>query len=149
MPSPRCASGRPLTSSKSASSSVKASPWKEKLLAEFPNTSYARLSGKTITHSTDSEAQAQKAYTAIYELYKANNSTEALARAENSLGSFAGTQLEDKLALLRVMLVGKVRNADAYRQVLNEFIRDYPASQLLPRAKEMQAAASQTAVNGK
>jgi tetratricopeptide (TPR) repeat protein len=127
----------------------KASLWKDKLLAEFPNTSYARLSGKAVTHSTDSEAQAQKVYTAIYELYKANNPTEALARAENSLSAFAGTQLEDKLALLRVMLVGKVRNADAYRQVLNEFIRDYPASQLLPRAKEMQTAANQTAINGK
>lgn len=121
----------------------KASNWKDKLLAEFPNTSYARLTGRAAAQTTDSEAQAVAVYSQIYELYKANNSTEALARAESALNTFAGTQLEDKLALLRVILMGKVQGVDAYRRVLSEFIRDYPASQLMPRAKEMQAAADQ------
>lgn len=120
----------------------KSSAWKEKLLTEYPNTSYARLLGKAVTQSSDSEAQAQKTYTAIYELYRSNNLTEALSQANNALSSFAGTKLEDKLALLRVMMVGKVQSIDAYRQALNEFVRDYPSSDLLPRAKEMQAAAN-------
>lgn len=121
----------------------KASTWKDKLLAEYPNTSYARLTGKTGTQTTGSEAQALQTYTAIYELYKANNNAEALTRAEAALGSFAGSQLEDKLALLRLMLVGKVKTVDDYRQAMNEFIRDYPNSQLLPHVKAMQAAADQ------
>ena len=127
----------------------KTSNWKDKLLTEYPNTSYARLTGRTATQSTDSEAQAQRVYTDIYELYKANNTTEALARAENALGTFAGTQLEDKLALLRVMMVGRVKGIEAYRLALNEFVRDYPASKLLPRAQEMQAAADQPTANRK
>ncbi|GAB3728171.1 type IX secretion system periplasmic lipoprotein PorW/SprE [Spirosoma lituiforme] len=121
----------------------KASPWKDKLLAEYPHTSYARLTGKTTAQTTGSEAQALKTYTAIYELYKANNNAEALTRAEAALGSFAGSQLEDKLALLRLMLVGKVKSVDEYRQAMNEFVRDYPSSPLLPHVKEMQAAADQ------
>ncbi|UFH53718.1 tetratricopeptide repeat protein [Spirosoma sp. KNUC1025] len=127
----------------------KPSNWKEKLLAEYPNTSYARLTGRVAAQTTDSEAQAQKAYTAIYELYKSNNSSEALTRAENALSQFAGSQLEDKLALLRVILVGKVKPLEAYQQALAEFVRDYPASELLPRAKEMLAAAGQATVNRK
>ena len=127
----------------------KASDWKDKLLAEYPNTSYARLAGRTATQSTDSEAQAQRDYTSIYELYKANNTTEALARAESALGVLAGTQLEDKLALLRVMMIGRVQGVDAYRKALNEFVRDYPASKLLPRARDMQAAADQPTANRK
>jgi tetratricopeptide (TPR) repeat protein len=127
----------------------KGSSWKDKLLAEYPNTSYARLTGKAINQTTDSEAQAQKTYTEIYELYKANNPTEALARAENALSRLAGSQLEDKLALLRVILIGRVKNIDAYRQALAEYVRDYPGSQLLPNVKEMQAAAEQTAANRK
>jgi tetratricopeptide (TPR) repeat protein len=127
----------------------KASSWKEKLLAEYPNTSYARLTGRTATQSTNSEEQAQRLYTSIYELYKANNTTEALARTENSMGTFTGTQLEDKLALLRVMLIGRVRGVDAYRQALNEFVRDYPGSKLLPRAREMQVAADQSTATRK
>ncbi|QMW00434.1 type IX secretion system periplasmic lipoprotein PorW/SprE [Spirosoma foliorum] len=126
----------------------KASSWKDKLLAEYPNTSYARLTGKAAAHTTDSEAQALKTYTAIYELYK-TNPTEALARAETAMSGMAGTQLEDKLALLRVMLIGKVQNVDAYRQALNEFVRDYPGSQLLPRVKEMQTAADQATAKRK
>ncbi|MVM38317.1 tetratricopeptide repeat protein [Spirosoma sp. HMF3257] len=126
----------------------KTSSWKDKLLAEYPNTSYARLTGKAAVQTTDSEAQALKTYTAIYELYK-TNPTEALARAETAIGSFAGTQLEDKLALLRVMLVGRVQTVEAYRQALTEFIRDYPGSQLLPRVKEMQTAAEQATTKRK
>ena len=119
------------------------SGWKDKLVTEFPNTSYARLAGNAVNRTTDSEAQALAAYTTIYELYKANNTTEALARAENSLPAFAGTQLEDKLALLRVILVGKVQPIDAYKRALSEFVRDYPGSKLLPNIKEMQVAADQ------
>ena len=125
------------------------SPWKDKLLAEYPNTSYARLAGKAVNQSTDSEAQAQKTYTEIYELYKANNPTEALARAQNALSSVAGTQLEDKLALLRVILIGKVQPVEAYRQALAEFVRDYPGSALLAHVKEMQTAADQVTANRK
>ena len=127
----------------------KASSWKDKLLAEYPNTSYARLAGRTTTQTTDSEAQALAAYTQIYDLYKAGNMTEALARAEHALSNFAGTQLEDKLALLRLMLVGHVQGVDAYRQALNEFVRDYPASKLLTRVREMQAAAELPTANRK
>ncbi len=131
----------------------RASVWKEKLLAEYPNTSYARLagrassgganSGKAVAQSGDAEAQALAAYTQIYGLYKANNPTEALARVENALSQHAGSQVSDKLALLRVMLVGRVQGADAYRQALAEFVRDYPASSLLPTVRDMQAAADQ------
>lgn len=126
-----------------------ASTWKDKLLAEFPNTSYARLTGRSVEQTTGSEAQALATYTQIYELYKANNPTEALARSENALDTVAGSQVEDKLALLRVMLIGRVRGTDAYRQTLNDFVRDYPGSLLLPRAKEMQVAADQFTANRK
>lgn len=120
--------------------------WKDKLLREFPNTSYARLLSRTTGSgqlSSDTEGQAQKTYTDIYELYKSGKTTEALARLGPALNTYAGSQLEDKMALLRAMLIGSVQGPDAYRQALTEFIRDYPASPLLPRVKEFQAAANQ------
>lgn len=127
----------------------KSSGWKDKLLTEYPNTSYARLTGRVAAQTTDSEAQAQKTYTAIYELYKADNAPEALSRAESALSQLAGSQLEDKLALLRVILVGKVRPVEAYRQALAEFVRDYPASELVGHVKEMLAAADQATAKPK
>ncbi|GAB3313892.1 hypothetical protein GCM10027299_01370 [Larkinella ripae] len=122
------------------------SGWKEKLLAEFPTSSYARQVGKTgstTAHTASGESEAQRIYTEIYGLYQANNLTEALSRAEAALGSLTGSLIEDKLAVLRVMLIGKVRGVDPYRQALVEFVRDYPTSSLLPKVKEMQVAAEQ------
>lgn len=127
------------------------SAWKDKLLAEYPNTSYARLAGKTAGQAVGSgtESMALKNYADIYYLYQSGNSTEGLAQVENALGKFTGTQIEDKFALLRVMLVGKVQGADPYRQALTEFVRDYPASLLVPYVKELQAAAEQPTANRK
>ena len=127
------------------------SNWKDKLLAEYPNTSYARLAGKTAGQAVGSgtESLALKSYSDIYYLYQSGNLTEGLAQVENALGQFTGTQIEDKFALLRVMLVGKVQGTDPYRQALAEFVRDYPVSLLMPHVKELQAAAEQPTANRK
>jgi len=121
----------------------KASTWKEKLLQEFPASSYARQLGKisAATQNAGNAEQAQQVYTQIYSLYQANRLTEALAQAETAMSTLAGSVIEDKLALLRILLIGKVRGADPYRQALNEFVRDYPTSPLLPRVREMMVAA--------
>lgn len=127
------------------------STWKDKLMAEYPNTSYARLAGKTAgqTVGSGTEASALKKYADIYYLYQSGNLTEGLAQVQNALGQFTGTQIEDKFALLRIMLIGKVQGTDPYRQALAEFIRDYPASLLVPHVKELQAAAEQPTANRK
>ncbi len=128
------------------------STWKDKLLAEYPNTSYARLAGKTSggqAVGSGTESQALKTYADIYYLYQSGNLTEGLARVDNSLAQFSGTQIEDKFALLRVMLIGKVQGTEPYRQALAEFIRDYPASLLVPHVKELQAAAEQATAKRK
>jgi tetratricopeptide (TPR) repeat protein len=121
------------------------STWKDKLLAEYPNTSYARLAGKTAGQAVGSgtESLALKKYADVYYLYQSGNLTEGLAQVENALGQFTGTQVEDRFALLRIMFIGKVQGADPYRQALAEFTRDYPASLLVPYVKELQAAAEQ------
>lgn len=122
------------------------STWKEKLLAEFPTSSYARQVGKTGNNAAPSatgETEAQRLYTQVYNLYKANNLTEALSRAEAAMSALTGSLIEDKMAVLRVILIGKVRGVEPYRQALIEFIRDYPTSSLLPKVKEMQVAAEQ------
>ena len=124
----------------------KTTSWKDKLLSEFPNTSYARLaarSNRSEQSTSGTESIAVKTYGDIYSLYKSGNHTEALARADVALTNYAGTQVEDKIALLRAMLIGSLKGADPYRQALTEFIRDYPSSQLLPYAKELMTTADQ------
>lgn len=131
----------------------RSSGYKDKLLTEFPNTSYARLVNRTATAGNETsagrESLALKAYTDLYTLYQSGNYTETLARAEITLGTYVGTQIEDKLALLRAMSVGRVQGGVAYRQALTEFARDYPASPLLAYVRELQAAAEQPTAKSK
>jgi tetratricopeptide (TPR) repeat protein len=131
----------------------KPSPYGPKLLAEFPTSSFARLLGEAGSSSAGTsgggskgpvdEVAANQTYTTVYQLYQGGNSTEALARIETALGTFGGSKIADKMALLRIILLGQVRGVEAYRQALGDFVRDYPTSPLLPHIKERQAAAEQ------
>ncbi|ARK11775.1 type IX secretion system periplasmic lipoprotein PorW/SprE [Fibrivirga algicola] len=139
----------------SAEQAGRPSPWRDKLLSEFPTSTYAKLltaaGGNTALASGSTaagkgpvnEIAANQTYTQLYELYQSGNSTEALARTEAALGTFGGSKIADKMALLRIILIGRVQGVDAYRQALTEFVRDYPLSPLLSHIKERQAAAEQ------
>lgn len=125
--------------------------WKEKLLAEFPNSSYARLLNQAQLSNNDSgdspaAGSAAKTYDTIYKLYTSGNFSEALAQAENALAVYQTNPLIDKFALLRIFLIGKVHGRDAYLQAINEFIRLYPESSLLPRVQEMLEVSGRASV---
>jgi tetratricopeptide (TPR) repeat protein len=114
------------------------SSWRDKLTKEFPNSTYARLVNKSAGNAIDSNNNPIKAYEKVYQLYIDGNFTKALEEVEADLPSYKGSMLEDKFALLRVFLIGRVRGKDPYAQAITEFIRLYPSSIYLPRLKEMQ-----------
>lgn len=115
--------------------------WKDKLMSEFPNSTYARLLNSSANDGTTGDKDRNnpvKAYENAYKLYADGNFTKALEDIESNLPAYKGSMLEDKFALLRVFLVGKTRGREAYLQAINEFVRLYPNSIYLPRLKEMQ-----------
>ncbi|MDQ6480835.1 tetratricopeptide repeat protein [Dyadobacter sp. LHD-138] len=115
--------------------------WKDKLMSEFPNSTYARLLNSAANDGTTGDKDRNnpvKAYESAYKLYADGNYTKALEDIESNLPAYKGSMLEDKFALLRVFLVGKTRGREAYLQAINEFVRLYPNSMYLPRLKEMQ-----------
>jgi tetratricopeptide (TPR) repeat protein len=112
--------------------------WRDKLTSEFPNSTYARLLTRTSGTSADENKNPVKAYEKAYQMYADGNYVKALEDVEADLPSYKGSMLEDKFALLRVFLIGKVRGKDSYAQAITEFIRLYPSSVYLPRLKEMQ-----------
>ena len=115
--------------------------WKEKLLAEFPNSSYTRLLSKnggiTVAASGNIELEALKDYEKILMLYQAGNYSEAFAQLEMAMVTYSGSKIEDKYALLRIYLLGKLQGKEAYLKALNSFTKDYPTSALLPRVREV------------
>jgi tetratricopeptide (TPR) repeat protein len=114
--------------------------WKNALSTAFPNSPYLRLinnSGGKTDIVGNPELQAIKDYEQLYALYESGNYTEALARAETEVASHAGTKVQDKFGFLRILLAGKVNGREAYLKAVNDFVKEFPNSPLLPRAKEL------------
>ena len=112
--------------------------WKDKLFSEYPTSTYARLVGKAADSNVAGSSNPVKEYEAAYALYSKGDYVKALEDIEQNLPAYKGHAMEDKFALLRVFLIGKVRGKDAYTQAITEFMRLYPSSIYLPRLKEMQ-----------
>ncbi len=114
--------------------------WKDVLGTEFPNSPYLRLinnSGGKTDVVGNPELQATRDYEQLYLLYQSGNYTEALARSETEIANHANTKIQDKFGFLRILLAGKVNGRDAYLKAVNDFIKEFPNSPLLPRAKEL------------
>ncbi len=129
----------------------KQADWKNKLTAEYPNSSYLRLLNKTggvVMASANPEQQAIRDYEEVYNLYKLGNVTEAFARLESDILTNANTKIEDKFALLKIYVAANIQGRDGYLKAINDFIKSYPKSQYLPRVRELYEA-QQATVNRK
>lgn len=116
------------------------SSYAARLVKEYPNTSFGRQIRKgTVTMTRDREVQALEVYRTAYKLYDEGRLTETISTLEEGMNEFVGSQVEDKMALLRIFALAKVGSRDEYYIALTDFVRSYPASDLLPKAKEMLA----------
>lgn len=111
-----------------------------KLLKDYPASSFSRqLKKGSIKLSKDKETEAQSFYSKAFDLYDNKSFNEALAQIDQGLNEYVGSQIEDKMAMLRIMILKKLGNKDQYVISLNDFMRSYPSSDLVLKAKELLA----------
>lgn len=117
--------------------------FRKTLFEKFGDSYFARmLSRENIVElSSDKETEAQKLYTEAYQYYQQGNFADALSFVDTALKEYPNSHTEDKLAFLKALLLAKTQNFDGYVKALNNFIKDYPKSQLLGLVKENLAAA--------
>lgn len=117
--------------------------YRKSLFDKFGDSYFARmLSRENIVElSSDKETEAQKLYTEAYQYYQQGNFADALSFVDTALKEYPNSHTEDKLAFLKALLLAKTQNFDGYVKALNNFIKDYPKSQLLGLVKENLAAA--------
>lgn len=116
------------------------SSFAKRLLNEYPNTSFGRQIRKGVVVMTkDREGQAVEHYSKAFNLYNDGKFDETVGFLEDGLNDYVGSQVEDKMALLRIYALAKVGTRDQYMISLTDFIRSYPSSDLVPKAKEMLA----------
>lgn len=111
-----------------------------KLLKDYPLSSFARqLKKGSIKLSKDKESEALVFYANTFQLYDNGNFDAALTKIDEGLNEYVGSQIEDKMAMLRIMILKKGNNKDQYIISLNDFLRSYPSSDLILKAKELLA----------
>jgi outer membrane protein assembly factor BamD (BamD/ComL family) len=115
--------------------------YETQLLKKHPYSSFTRLVKKgNVKLTKDSETEVQTLYANSFKLYQEQKFTESLAILDKILNEFGGSQIEDKVALLRIYILAKFDNQDQYMISLNDFLRSYPTSDLTIKAKQMLTA---------
>ncbi|AWV96931.1 hypothetical protein DJ013_01560 [Arcticibacterium luteifluviistationis] len=118
-------------------------PYRSALISKFPLSTYARqLKRGSVEINADTESNAERDYAVLYAEFKNGNVAAALEKAEKGLYDYTGTSLEDKFAMLRIMLLAKTDKTTNYRIALMDFMRSYPSSNLLPQVSGMLSTLS-------
>ena len=115
--------------------------YKDLLVQKYPFSTYARqLERGNVEITATTESNAERDYEVLFSDYKAGRYDEALEKAEKALYEYTGTALEDKIAMLRILLLAKKQESNKYRIALLDFVRSYPSSNLKPQVEDMLAA---------
>lgn len=116
------------------------SAYAKRLIADYPNTSFGRQIRKGVVVMTkDAEGQALEHYNKAFDMFNEGKFDATVGFLEEGLNEYVGSQIEDKMALLRIYALAKVGSKDQYMISLTDFIRSYPSSDLISKAKEMLA----------
>lgn len=116
--------------------------YKNRLLSQYPNTTYAKLLANPnyTEESTAANEQLKKAYKNAYELYSNEQYPEALGVLNQAMNEYQETVFTPRLKLLKILITGKTEDINLYQYQLTEFIKEHPDSDITPYAKELLTA---------
>jgi tetratricopeptide (TPR) repeat protein len=112
--------------------------YRERLISKYPLSSYARqLKRGILDVNATTESNAERDYEDLFNEYQNGNLVVALDKAEKGLYDYTGTSIEDKFAMLRIILLAKNNKESSYKIALSDFMRSYPSSDLAPKVSGM------------
>ncbi len=116
--------------------------YKNRLIAKYPNTTYAKLiSNPNYTEeSTEANEQQKKTYKIAYEYFKKANYDTSNYIVDQALNTYQETVFTPRLKLLKVLITGKTEDINLYQYQLNEFIKQNPDSDITPYAEDLLEA---------
>lgn len=116
--------------------------YKNKLLSDYPNSEYSKLI-KNPRYAEERNAQrgeVEKFYESTFDLYAAGNYEQSYSQCNEAFSKFGKTDFSAKFELVRVMCIGRLKGPDSLKWALNEFLIQYPNSEVTPRANEILTA---------
>jgi tetratricopeptide (TPR) repeat protein len=116
--------------------------YKNKLLTEFPTSSFAKLVANPDYLKDDNLAslEAERAFSDAYQQYEYGNYADADRLVTDGLNRFQTGETNERFKVLRIRIIGKTKDVNAYRNALNEFLSQHPESALLPYVQNLLQA---------
>ncbi len=116
--------------------------YRTRLITEFSGSSFARLVTNPDYQREDNLAdfESQKAFSDAYEQYEYGNYAEADRLVNEGLGRFTNNKIAERFKVLRIRIIGKTQNVNAYRNALHDFATQHPESALLPYVQNLLKA---------
>ncbi|MFN8428689.1 MAG: tetratricopeptide repeat protein [Spirosomataceae bacterium] len=113
----------------------------QKLITDHPYSSFTRQLKKGGQKFTkDKETEVAGFYSEVFRNYESGQYQETLKSLEEGLNKYLGSQIEDKLAMLRLLTLQKLGLKDQFIISLNDFLRSYPTSELQFKARDFLEA---------
>ena len=121
----------------------------EELKASYPESIYAKLVDNP-NYREESHAateQLKKIYTRAYKLYKTYKYKESKFLLDSALAAIPDNSFSDNLQLLNILDIGELDGQIKYQFELNNFIKNYPESDVLEYAQSLLKASEEYQIN--
>jgi tetratricopeptide (TPR) repeat protein len=120
----------------------KAKSFADELLEKFPETIFAKLieNPNYQEESNLASAKVKVIYEKAYRLYLIEDFKEATKEINEGLNNFPENDFEDNLKLLEALILGRTDGKTTYKFKLQNFLENYPESELYDFAKNLLAA---------
>ena len=123
--------------------------YKNRLIAEFPNSIYAKLAVNPNyrEESNAITAKLQKIYGDAYALYEKGDFKTSLMMVEDALTEHPDNEFTDNVALLKILIIGKTEDIYKYQFELSVFKKTYSESDLQTYVDDLIKAAEDYQLN--
>lgn len=117
----------------------KADAWKSRLTTSYPESEYVRIITDPDFFKSQqmTKQEADVFYAETYRLFRSGQYPEALNRCRTAETKYHGNPLMPKFALLKALCIGAQKDLNAYRNSLNDVMKNYPQNPVKGKAQEL------------
>lgn len=123
--------------------------YKNILLNQYPKSIYAKviLNPNYREESEAASGKLKKIYAQAYSMFRAGDYEGSLITINQGIRTYPDNDFVDNANLLKILLTGRLENIYQYQYELNDFIRTYSESELLPYADSLVKASENFQIN--
>ncbi|MDX5346517.1 MAG: tetratricopeptide repeat protein [Hymenobacteraceae bacterium] len=110
-----------------------------KIRQEYPSSTYAKLleNPQYMSSTSVENVKARELYDSAFTFYEKEKYKEAQTVLASLTTKYPQTDINDKIAFLKVLLIARTQPAADFKLALQNFMETYPSSSLIERANQL------------